>query len=98
MTVGVIVLTSPPVRSDSTSAGSCCCDISRAAAVRRRTGPTTAFETNHIRPSVSSMANTAAPPYLRTSLSAAEAAAFDAALMVPSTAVMALSTLPACDW
>ena len=60
--VGCTALTSPPVRSDSTRAGSWRCDISRAAAVRRRTGPTTARETNQMSMSVSSMANTAAPP------------------------------------
>ncbi len=78
MTVGWMSPTSPPVRSDSTNAGSWRCDISRAAAVRRFRGPTNEFDTNQISISVSNMAKTAAPPYRRVSRNAAEAFALAA--------------------
>ena len=59
---GSIRLTSPPVRSDSTSCGRRRSDMSRAAAVSLRTGRITARVTNQIRRSVRSIAKTATPP------------------------------------
>ena len=54
--------TSPPARIESTSCGSCFCDISRALSVSFRSGRMTARATIQISTIVRSIAKTVAPP------------------------------------